>query len=72
MWMDELMFQVNQDINGGLIADCLTEAISSQAHSWEELRRNVRKAVAAFYFDRLGAPERVRLQLVRDEVLVQQ
>jgi hypothetical protein len=69
--MDEIIFQVDQDINGGFTADCVTEAISTQAHTWEELRTNVKKAVARFYFDRFQKPERVRLHLVRDEVLVQ-
>jgi hypothetical protein len=69
--MDEIIFEVNQAIDGGFIADCLTEAISTQAHSWDELRKNVKKAVAEFYFDRVQGPERVRLHLVRDEILVQ-
>lgn len=69
--MDEIIFQVNQDINGGFTADCVTEAISAKANTWEELRRNVKKAVAAFYVDRIKRPKRVHLQLLRDEVLVQ-
>ena len=69
--MDEIIFQVNQDINGGFTADCVTEAISAQASTWEELRRKVKKAVAAFYVDRIKRPKHVRLHLVRDEVLVQ-
>ena len=69
--MDEIIFQVNQDIDGGFTADCLTQAICTQAHNWEDLRRNVKKAVAAFYFGRARRPERVRLHLVRDEVMVQ-
>jgi hypothetical protein len=69
--MDEIIFAVDQDIDGGFIADCLTQAISTQAYNWEELRHNVKKAVAAFYIDRADRPERVRLRLVRDEVLVQ-
>jgi hypothetical protein len=69
--MTELLFQVNQDILGGYTADCLTEPISTHAPNWDELRRNVRKAVAAFYLDGDQRPKRVHLQLVRDEVLVQ-
>jgi hypothetical protein len=69
--MDEITFAVDQAIDGGLIADCLTQAISAQARDWEELRRNVKKAVAEFYIDPVARPGRVRLRLVRDEVLVQ-
>ncbi len=68
--MNEIVFDVTQEANGGFAAECLTEAIFTEADSWEELRRNVREAVAAFYFDRLQAPATIRLHLVRDEVLM--
>ena len=66
--MDELVFEVVQDADGGYCAECLTESIFTQADSWDQLRRNVLEAVGAFYFDR-SAPARVRLHLVRDEIL---
>ena len=49
-------------------AGALGESIFTQADSWDELRRNVREAITSFCFDR-AAPARVRLHLVRDEVL---
>ena len=64
----ELVFEVVQEADEGFCAECLTENIFTQGDSWDELRANVREAVAAFYFDRPG-PERVRLHLVRDETL---
>ena len=66
--MDELVFEVVQEPGGGYCAECLTENIFTQGDSWEELRRNVREAVAAFFFDR-PIPASIRLHLVRDEVL---
>jgi hypothetical protein len=66
--MDELVFEVVQDAEGGYCAECLTESIYTQADSWDELRRNVIEAVTAFYFD-ASVPATVRLHLVRDEVL---
>jgi hypothetical protein len=66
--MNELVFSVTQESDGGFVAEALGESIFTQADSWDELRDNVREAVAAFYFDR-PAPDRVRLHLVRDEVL---
>jgi len=66
--MNELVFEVAQESDGGFCAECLTESIFTQADTWEELRANVRDAVAAFYFDR-EKPSSVRLHLVRDEVL---
>ena len=67
--MGEIIFEVTQEGDGGYCAECLTESIVTQGNSWEELRANVREAVAAFYFDR-PAPQRIRLHFVRDEMLV--
>jgi hypothetical protein len=36
--------------------------------TWEQLRNNVLEATIAFFFDR-PRPERIRLRLVRDEIL---
>lgn len=66
--MNELVFEVTQEAEGGFVAECLTEAIFTQADTWEELRSNVREAVAAFFADR-AQPAAIRLHLVRDEVL---
>jgi predicted RNase H-like HicB family nuclease len=66
--MNELVFEVTQEADGGFVAEALGESIITQADTWDELRDNVREAVAAFYFDQ-PAPVRLRLHLVRDEVL---
>lgn len=64
----EIIFEIIQEEDGGYVAEALGENIFTQADSWEELRENVREAVNAFYFDR-GVPKRIRLHLMRDEVL---
>jgi predicted RNase H-like HicB family nuclease len=64
--MRELIFEVAQEADGGYVAECLTEGIYTQADSWDELRDNVREAVAAYHFDD-AKPEGIRLHLVRDE-----
>ena len=69
MIMNEIVFEVTQEADGGFTAECLTESIFTQADNWEELRRHVKEAVAAFYFDRPKPPAAIRLHLVRDEVL---
>ena len=66
--MDELVFEVTQESDGGFIAEALGESIFTEADTWEELRINVREAVLAFYYDS-SPPSRIRLHLVRDEVL---
>lgn len=68
--MNELVFEVTQEADGGYCAECLTEGIVTEADSWAELRDNVREAVRGYFFDQ---PEKLkstlRLHLVRDEVL---
>lgn len=66
--MAELVFEVTQDPDGGFAAECLTEAIFTQADTWEELRANAREAVAAFFAGQTQ-PATIRLHLVRSEVL---
>ncbi len=68
--MSELVFEVIQETDGGLCAECLTDTIVTEGNTWEELRANVREVVKAFYFDQPGKlPGSIRLHLVRDEVL---
>jgi len=67
--MAELVFEVVQESDGGYCAECLTESIFTEGDTWDELRNNVLEATSAFFFDR-PRPERVRLHLVRDEVLL--
>jgi hypothetical protein len=68
--MNELVFEVMQEADGGYCAECLTESIVTESNTWEELRLNVREAVKGYFFDQ---PEKqrlsIRLHLVRDEVL---
>jgi predicted RNase H-like HicB family nuclease len=66
--MVDLVFEATQDADGGFCAECLTENIFTQGDTWEELRRNVIDATAAYFFDG-RQPERIRLHLVRDEIL---
>jgi predicted RNA binding protein YcfA (HicA-like mRNA interferase family) len=50
------------------VLSCLTEAIFTQADNWEELRRNVKEAIAAYYFDQAQPPAVIRLRLLREEL----
>ncbi len=65
--VNELVFEVTQESDGGFCAECLTESIFTQGDTWDELRANVKEAVEAFYFDR-PKPHHIRLHLVRDEM----
>ncbi len=63
----EIVFSVNQEEDGGFVAECLSHDIFTQGNTWEELRANVQEAVSAYFFDQ-PSPAAVRLHLVRDEV----
>jgi predicted RNase H-like HicB family nuclease len=66
--MNDLIFEVTQEADGGFVAECLTEPIVTQGDSWDELRAAANEVVRGYFFD---APEkmpaRIRLHLVRDE-----
>jgi len=64
----ELVFSIVQEADGGYVAECLSHDIFTQANTWEELRSNVLEAVTAYFFDQ-PKPDKIRLHLVRDEVL---
>ena len=66
--MSEIVFEVTQESDGGYVAECIGEDIFTEGDTWDALRHNVLKAVQAYYFD-ATPPQRVRLHLVRDEVV---
>jgi len=68
--MNEFIFEVTQESDGGFVAECLTESIFTQADTWAELRNNVKEAVTAYCFDNPKSFV-IRLHLIRDEVLTQ-
>ena len=67
--MSELVFEVTQEEDGGYCAECLSENIFTQGDTWNDLRANVQEAVRGYYFDQPDAPKRIRLHLVKDELL---
>ena len=64
----EIVFTVTQENDGGYVAECLSQDIFTEGNTWDELRANVREAVAAFFFDQTK-PSAIRLHLVKDELL---
>ncbi len=64
----ELIFEVTEETAGGYSAECLTENIFTQGDTWDALRKNVKEAAEAFFFDG-PKPKFIRLHLVRNEVL---
>ena len=46
--VNEIVFEITQEADGGFCAECLTESIFTQGDSWDELRANVKEAVERF------------------------
>lgn len=65
--MDELIFLVEEDQQGGYTAKALGCSIFTEAESVPEIRRNIQEAVHC-HFDE-HPPRVLRLHFVRDEVL---
>ena len=66
--MTEIVFRVEEAPEGGYTARALGESIFTEAETVDELRRNVRDAVAC-HFEDAERPAVVRLLFTRDEVM---
>jgi hypothetical protein len=66
--MEELVFDVEPDEDGRLVAVGRGASIFTDGADWDDLKRNVQEVVEAFYFDS-PKPSVVRLHMVRDEIL---
>ena len=65
--MNEILFEVTLEQEGGFAAWAVGHAIFTQGDTWEELRSMARDAVKCHFEEE--APSSIRLHLVRDEVL---
>ena len=68
--MTEIVFQVTEDeADGGYTASALGYGIHTQGDSIEEIRHNVKEAVACYFDDSMRRPKLIRLHIVRDDLL---
>jgi hypothetical protein len=67
--MTEIVFQVEEDLNGGFAAAAASASIYTEADTIQELRENVRDAVICRFEDPAERPKIIRLHFVRDEVI---
>jgi len=64
----ELLFLVEDAVEGGYVARALGYSIFTEADSWEDLKRAIRDAVEC-HFEEGDLPDLIRLHAVRDEVV---
>jgi hypothetical protein len=66
--MQEIIFLVEESLEGGYQARALGHSIFTEAETMEELKVQVRDAVIC-HFDGPQRPRLIRLHLVRDELI---
>lgn len=67
--MNEIVFLVEDDVDGGLTARAMGESIFTQADDFDALRELVRDAVRCHWPNESTRPKLIRLHWVRDEVI---
>ena len=67
--MSEIVFLIEDDIDGGYTARALGESIFTQADDIETLKEMLREAVRCHFPDEQSRPKIIRLHIVRDEVI---
>ncbi len=67
--MDELIFVVEQEEDGGFVAHAIGHGIYTQADSRAELDEMVRDAIRCHFDLPEEMPKRIRLHFIHDEVL---
>lgn len=67
--MTEIVFLVEEDPEGGFVAQALGESIFTQANDMDSLRDAVRDAVNCHFGDLENRPKLARLHMVHDEVV---
>lgn len=65
----EIIFLVEEAVEGGLTARALGQSIFTEADDVPDLHRMVRDAVACHFPDERERPKVIRLHWVRDEVI---
>ncbi|GAB4538624.1 MAG: 2-oxoisovalerate dehydrogenase E1 subunit beta [Anaerolineales bacterium] len=66
--MDEIIFLVEEDVEGGYIARALGYAIFTEADTWSELKDAAQEAVRCHFEDQ-QRPRVIRLHSIREEVM---
>jgi predicted RNase H-like HicB family nuclease len=66
--MNEILFLVEEALEGGFIASSPSYSIYTEADTLNELHANVRDAVAC-HFDAAEKPSIIRLHFVHEEVI---
>lgn len=65
--MDELIFIVEESVDGGYEAKAIGESIFTQGEDLEDLKNQIKEAINC-HFEENKMPKMVRLHFVKDEI----
>ena len=65
--MQEIIFVINESIDGGFEAEALGVSIFTEAADWKSLKENIKDAVSCHFDDEVKRI--IRLHFVKDEVM---
>jgi hypothetical protein len=65
--MQEIIFLINESIDGGFEAEAIGLSIFTEADDWNTLKKNIIEAVSCHFDD--DVKRIVRMHFVKDEVL---
>ena len=65
---NEIIFIIEDSLEGGFEAKALGHSIFTESDSFEELKNNIREAVAC-HFEAGETPKLIRLHYVKEEVI---
>jgi hypothetical protein len=65
--MQEIIFVINESLEGGYEAEALGFSIFTEGENWDDLKENIIEAVSCHFDDKVQRI--VRMHFVKDEVL---
>ncbi len=66
--MNEIIFLIEESLEGGYTAKAIGESIFTEADTMEEIRNNIKEAVEC-HFDEGKKPKLIRLHMIKEEVI---
>lgn len=67
--MTEIIFMVEDDIEGGYVAKALNAGIITQGDTLDELKLNIFDALKCHFDNESDIPKIVKLHIIKEEVL---
>ena len=69
MKVNEMIFLVEEDPEGGFTAQALGHSIFTEGETLEEIKENIKKAIRCHFDKEEDIPSIIRLHIVREEIL---